>query len=97
MQIDEVQFDYCDPQMQFRSFVGSTVLNDAAVLYAVLAVCARHREITTGVGDQKSNEYERKCLEVLIPSLNDTTKVLQETTLASALLLRLLEEMTGTI
>jgi len=83
--------------MQFRSFVGSTVFNDAAVLYAVLAICARHREITTGVGEQKSNEYERKCLQVLIPSLYNITEVLQETTLASALLLRLLGEMTGTI
>ncbi|POR35324.1 Uncharacterized protein TPAR_04457 [Tolypocladium paradoxum] len=87
-------FDYCDPQMHFRAYVGSTASHDATVLYAVLAISAKHREVTMGVDGHRSIEYERQCLEALIPSLNDTTKVLHEPLLASALLLRLLNEMT---
>lgn len=81
--------------MNFRSYVGSTIANNAAILYGVLAVSARHRALTMNIEDKNSDEYERRCLEVLIPALNDTTKVLQDTALASAIILRLLEEMTG--
>lgn len=79
--------------MNFRSYISSHISNDAAILYAVLAVSARHREVTMGI-DGESHKYEQQCLEELIPSLNDTSKVLQDAVFASALLLRLLEEMT---
>lgn len=81
--------------MHFRSFVGSTISNDPSILFAVLAISARHREVTMGVSTCDSHEYERKCLENLIPSLNNTAKSLDDTVLASAVLIRLLEEMTG--
>lgn len=68
---------------------------DATILYAVLAISARHRELTMGIGNHKSHIYESRCLEVLIPSLNDQTIALSDGLLASAMLLRLLEEMTG--
>lgn len=81
--------------MHFRSFFGSTIFNDSSILFAVLAISARHRELTMGIDNCNSHEYERQCLENLIPSLNDTTKVLDDSVLASAVLVRLLEEMTG--
>lgn len=81
--------------MSFRSYIGTSISNHPALLYAVLAVSARHRELTTSIGYSNSFEYEQRCLEILIPSLNDTTAVLQDSILASALLLRLLDEMTG--
>lgn len=81
--------------MSFRSYIGTAISNHPALLYAVLAVSARHRELTTSIGYSNSFEYEQQCLEILIPSLNDTTAVLQDSILASALLLRLLDEMTG--
>lgn len=87
-------FDYCDPNMNFKTHVQSTVSHNAAIAYAVLAISARHRELTMGVRNHKSNEYERACLQVLIPSLSDETMVLGDSLLASAVLLRLLEEMT---
>lgn len=92
---DEPQFDPCDPQMHFRSCVGSTIANDAAILYSVLAISARHRKLTMGVEGDNSDEYERRCLEILIPTLSDTSGALQDSVLASALILRLFEEMTG--
>lgn len=48
-----------------------------------------------GIDSCISHEYEKRCLENLIPSLNDTTKALDDSVLASAVLVRLLEEMTG--
>lgn len=48
-----------------------------------------------GISSCNSHEYEGRCLEVLIPSLNDTSKALDDSVLASAMLLRLLEEMSG--
>lgn len=90
------QFDYCDPSMHFRSYIRSMIPHDAAILYAVLAISTKHRELMTGLkGIEDADEYERKCLEVLIPSLNDTDRALQDAALASALLLRLFEEMSG--
>ncbi|KAK2596324.1 hypothetical protein N8I77_013220 [Diaporthe amygdali] len=80
--------------MHFRSYIRSMIPHDAAILYAVLAISTKHRELMTGLkGIEEADEYERKCLEVLIPSLNDTDRALQDAALASALLLRLFEEM----
>jgi hypothetical protein len=89
------QFDYCDPQMNFRSYVGSTMSKEIELLYAVLAISARQLELTQGLPGNKSDEYQQNCLQILIPSLNDATKALPDTIMTSALLLRLLEEMTG--
>ena len=65
------------------------------ILFAVLAVSARHREAVES-GNFNSNEYERGCLEILIPALNnnDPIETPDEALIISALLLRLLEEMT---
>ncbi|OJJ94713.1 hypothetical protein ASPACDRAFT_64991 [Aspergillus aculeatus ATCC 16872] len=77
----------------FQTVVGATVTKDPSILFAVLAISARHRELTMGISSCDSHGYEGRCLEVLIPSLNDTSKVLDDSVLASAMLLRLLEEM----
>ncbi|RAH70056.1 Zn(II)2Cys6 transcription factor [Aspergillus aculeatinus CBS 121060] len=86
-------FDYCIPDRHFQTVVGATVTKDPSILFAVLAISARHRELTMGISSCNSHEYEGRCLEVLIPSLNDTSKALDDSVLASAMLLRLLEEM----
>lgn len=73
------------------------MVQDPGILYAVLAVAARHLEATSGSEYHNSDEYERKCLGILIPTLDQreiaTPQV--DATLMSALLLRLLDEMTG--
>lgn len=62
----------------------------------MLAVSAKHFEAVNSTYC-KSDEYERKSLEILIPMLNDTnaTHSQDDGVLVSALLLRLLDEMTG--
>ncbi|KAJ3534187.1 hypothetical protein NM208_g7649 [Fusarium decemcellulare] len=88
-------FDYCWVRAPFRSFIQSRLFQDLGLLYTVLAVAARHREATEDVYC-KSNEYERECLAILIPTLNNNHETQSEDDgiLVSALILRLLDEMT---
>lgn len=69
---------------------------DPGILYAVLAVSARHLE-ATGSTYCNSNEYERECLAILIPMFNKDhcSQSQHDGVLVPALLLRLLDEMTG--
>lgn len=72
--------------------------NDPGIFYTVLAVSARHLEATRGSQYWYSNEYERECLRFLIPTLNGINareRLQNEAMMVSALLLRLLDEMTG--
>lgn len=92
-----IQFDYLWETGPFQSFIRQALHSDAGILYAVLAVAARHLEATGGSIYSRSNEYEQKCLNILIPTLN-SRKIEQlqgDGVLVSALLLRLLDEMTG--
>lgn len=72
------------------------------ILYAVLALAARHLEITTGSRRYHSNEYEQKCLGILIPMFNSDAieqlqddSIIDDSIIVSALILRVLDEMTG--
>lgn len=89
------QFDFGDLEKHFSRQIQSTLSTDAAVLYGVLAVSARHLEQQKKIDEVLSCEYERCCLQILIPSLSKKTETLQDGALASAMLLRLLDEMTG--
>ncbi|KAF5528379.1 hypothetical protein CGCA056_v001392 [Colletotrichum aenigma] len=88
-------FDYCWPSGPFGSYIKSTLRRDPGILYAVLAVSARYLEAVRSE-EWDSNEYERKCLGILIPMLNDrnVAEPQGDGVLVSALLLRLLDEMT---
>lgn len=81
--------------MNFRSYINAAACYDLTLYYAVLAVAAKHRNLGSAAADPKADEYQRRCLETLIPALNDDSTVLAENILACALILRLLEEMTG--
>ncbi|KAI0812118.1 hypothetical protein GGR55DRAFT_612985 [Xylaria sp. FL0064] len=88
-------FDYCDPRVHFRSYIKATMSSEPCILFAILAVSARHLE---AVGEEyySSNEYERECLGLMIPMFNDHDYMQKpdDGLLVSALLLRCLEEMT---
>ncbi|KAI0434458.1 hypothetical protein F5Y09DRAFT_252925 [Xylaria sp. FL1042] len=90
-------FDYCDPRAHFRSYLQATMSTEPCILYAILAVSARHLE---AIGEEyyNSNEYERECLGLMIPMFNDKDYMQEpdDGLLVSALLLRCLEEMTRT-
>ncbi|KAI0965461.1 hypothetical protein F4678DRAFT_452680 [Xylaria arbuscula] len=88
-------FDYCDPRAHFRSYIQATMSRETCILFAILAVSARHLE---AIGDEyyNSNEYERECLGLMIPMFNGRNDMQEpdDGLLVSALLLRCLEEMT---
>ncbi|KAI1429211.1 hypothetical protein F5Y12DRAFT_728637 [Xylaria sp. FL1777] len=90
-------FDYCDPRAHFRSYILGTMRSEPCILFAILAVSARHLE---AIGEEycNSNEYERECLGLMIPMFNDKDYMQEpdDGLLVSAVLLRCLEEMTRT-
>ena len=65
------------------------------LLYAVLAVSARHQSLTGQRTNKVADEYQRRCLTNLIPVLNDPSNTSGDAVLASATILRFFEEMTG--
>lgn len=81
--------------MRFRAYVGSKAPENPTLLYAVLAVAARHRSLRNGIDDVRADDYQRRCLETLTLALNNTEETLNETILMASLVLRFLEEMTG--
>ncbi|KAI1737876.1 hypothetical protein F4680DRAFT_460209 [Xylaria scruposa] len=89
-------FDYCDPRAHFRSYIQATMEAQPCILFAILAVSARHLE---AIGEEyfNSNEYERECLRIMIPMLNDKYSMQEpdDSLFVLALLLRCLEEMTS--
>ncbi|KAF9892153.1 hypothetical protein FE257_002559 [Aspergillus nanangensis] len=87
-------FDYCDPQQHFRTYIGNAAPTDITLLYAVLAVSARHQSSSLHRHSHIADEYQKRCLRSLIAALNDEANALKDTILASAVILRFFEEMT---
>ncbi|KAL2836681.1 hypothetical protein BJY01DRAFT_221737 [Aspergillus pseudoustus] len=87
-------FDYCDPQQHFRTYIGNTAATDITLLYAVLAVSARHQSTSLHWHSHIADEYQKRCLRSLIEALDDEENTLKDTILASAVILRFFEEMT---
>lgn len=89
------KFDYCDPHHHFAACVVSLAAEDQTLLYAILAVSAKHQSRVTGQDDGSGDYYQRCCLDILIPALNSTAAANPDHLLATAVILRLFEEMTG--
>ncbi|KAA8646718.1 uncharacterized protein ATNIH1004_005393 [Aspergillus tanneri] len=66
----------------------------STILYAILAVSARHQSSSSDEMRLFADECQQNCLKALIPALNDYENAIQETVFASAVILRLFEEMT---
>lgn len=64
-------------------------------MYAVLTVAARHQRSHSERERLIADEYQQYCLESLISALGNSEKTLDESLFASAVILRLSEEMTG--
>lgn len=65
------------------------------LLYSILALSAIHMN---RVGDYDVNEaeqYHEKCVELLLPMLNDKRVITDGAVLASSVLLRFYEEISG--
>ncbi|KAF7593129.1 hypothetical protein BBP40_012008 [Aspergillus hancockii] len=87
-------FDYCDPSRHFYTYIASSAATNPILLYAVLTVAARHQRSHSERERRVVDEYQGYCLESLISALEDSEKALDESLFASAVILRLSEEMT---
>jgi hypothetical protein len=65
------------------------------LLYAILAVSARHLSVTKGYDIDEADRYHRECLGLLIPILDDSSAALSEALYAATVILRLFEEISG--
>jgi hypothetical protein len=70
-------------------------LSDSTLLDAFLAVAAKHMSLKGKFDRYAPDKYQRRCLEKLIPALNDRNSLLNENLFAATIVLRLLDEMTG--
>ncbi|KAE8140013.1 hypothetical protein BDV38DRAFT_269417 [Aspergillus pseudotamarii] len=87
-------FDYCDPSRHFYTYIASSASSNPILMYAVLTVAARHQRSHSERERLIADEYQQYCLESLISALDNSEKTLDESLFASAVILRLSEEMT---
>lgn len=62
---------------------------------AILALSSRHISLLEGTLDTASTAYHHKCLETLIPALNDSEDIVDENLLTAVSVLRSYEEIAG--
>ena len=86
-------FDMSDPYRHFRTVVPQRAATCPTLLNAIFALSARHLSRVGEYDPLISDRYHQKCLEHLIPVLNDPAAVLDENLLASTIILRHLEEI----
>ncbi|KAI4852682.1 hypothetical protein E4T44_01332 [Aureobasidium sp. EXF-8845] len=88
-----ISFDLTDSSCHFRNVVPQRAMNDPILMNAILAASARHLSRISGGDPYIADKYHQKCIQHLIPMLNDEAAVLDENLLASTVILRFLEEI----
>lgn len=87
------RFDVVDPGRHFRIEVPQRAITCPTLLNAILALSARHLSRLGQYDPLVSDTYHQKCLEHLIPMLDDSDAIWDENLLVSAIILRHLEEI----
>ncbi|KAF8857352.1 hypothetical protein BDZ45DRAFT_433576 [Acephala macrosclerotiorum] len=87
-------FDYCDRDKHFQNVVLPASATDPTLTNAILAVSARHLGLQGKFDRYAADRYQQKCLETLIPELNDHDTIPKDLLFAGTIILRLLDEMT---
>ncbi|RDW73068.1 hypothetical protein BP6252_06975 [Coleophoma cylindrospora] len=88
-----IWLDLCDPLQHFQVDVPRRAGTCRILLNAIFALSARHLSRTGDYDSYASNMYHQECLKHLIPMLNDTATVTDESLFAATIILRVLEEM----
>jgi hypothetical protein len=88
-----IQLDLCDPLQHFQTDVPQRAATCRILLNAIFALSARHLNRISNYDSFASNRYHQECLKVLIPMLNDTATVLDDSIFAATIILRVLEEI----
>ncbi|KAE8453910.1 hypothetical protein EG329_007686 [Mollisiaceae sp. DMI_Dod_QoI] len=87
-------FDYCDRDRHFQNVVVPASATDQTLLDAILAVSARHLGLQGRCDRYAADRHQQKCLDTLIPELNDQETPFKELLFAATIIFRLLDEMT---
>lgn len=88
--------DICDPHHHFSDVVPELATRSALLLNATLAASAHHLSRTSGFDPLVADIYHERCVELLIPLLNNLPTVPDEV-IAATVLLRLFEQMSSGI
>ncbi|KAI0907903.1 hypothetical protein F4823DRAFT_640740 [Ustulina deusta] len=92
-----ISLDCCDPLKHFELIVPERASTCHTLLNAILAIAARHLSHTTDFDPLASNRYHDECLKHLIPMMNHSSAVADENLFAATIILRMLEEMDGSL
>jgi hypothetical protein len=85
-------FDLTDPLQHFRRVVPQRAAICPPLLNAIFALSARHLSRIGEYDHLISNKYTQRCLQHLIPMLDDSSALQDENLLASTIILRHVEE-----
>ncbi|KAI1331706.1 hypothetical protein F5Y16DRAFT_241696 [Xylariaceae sp. FL0255] len=89
--------DCCDPVRHFELVVPERSSTSHTLLNAIFAISSRHLSHTTDFDPLASNRYHDECLKQLIPKMNHTSSISDENLFAATIILRMLEEMDGSL
>ncbi|KAI0505999.1 hypothetical protein F5B22DRAFT_625799 [Xylaria bambusicola] len=92
-----ISLDCCDPLKHFELIVPERASTCHTLLNAILAIAARHLSHTTDFDPLASNRYHDECLKHLIPMMNHSSAIADENLFAATVILRMLEEMDGSL
>ncbi|KAH9867616.1 hypothetical protein IAQ61_008210 [Plenodomus lingam] len=86
-------FDMMDNECHFGVHVVQRARQNSTLMNAILALSARQLSRTTDFDPYIADAYYQRCFDTLIPALNDSVAIKEESLLAATIILRLLEEM----
>ncbi|KAH7089532.1 hypothetical protein FB567DRAFT_439127 [Paraphoma chrysanthemicola] len=86
-------FDMVDNKCHFGIHVVQRAKKNSTLMNAILALSARQLSRTTDFDAYIADAYYQRCFDTLIPALNDSVAIKEESLLAATIILRLLEEM----
>ncbi|KAI0148848.1 hypothetical protein GGR57DRAFT_230956 [Xylariaceae sp. FL1272] len=89
--------DCCDPLRHFELVVPERSNTCHLLLNAIFAISARHLSHTTDFDPIASTRYHDECLKHLIPMMDHASAVSDENLFAATIILRMLEEMEGSL
>jgi hypothetical protein len=82
-----------DDANHFRNDVVQRAKKNSTLMNAILALSARQLSRTTDFDPYVADAYYERTFGTLIPALNDSIAIRDESLLAATVILRLMEEM----
>lgn len=93
--IDNVShyFDYFDQERHFAIDVPQRAKGNEVLCVAILALSARHLNLTQGSDSYTADKYLERCVSLLIPQMADPKAAADDAFFAAVVILRFLEEL----